>query len=206
MIAVTTPIALLEGYLEICFFVVALLVTKELVWMVKENQLPNLVKSVQAVAPRLREVLVFSLKYGALLGVLEILIAVPLALDPIRRFTLWNELSYLSGFIAEACLAWLLVPSAIHLLRPPNSLNAPTDQRIMGTVLAVVTSAGCLALQYLLGNAEAELPIYTQADSSLIAMANTVVINLPQVMLFIGLALLATNQLSEETIVEPQPD
>jgi hypothetical protein len=55
-----------------------------------------------------------------------------------------------------------------------------------------------LALRYLVGKAEAAVVVHNQWESWAIAVINTVILNTPQVFLFIALSLLALQGLGEE--------
>lgn len=63
------PVGALKDYLEILLFVLALVVTKNLVQMVVEAQRLDMITAVQRAMPRCREVLQFSLKYMAVMAV-----------------------------------------------------------------------------------------------------------------------------------------
>jgi hypothetical protein len=59
----------------------------------------------------------------------------------------------------------------------------------LGTGFAVATSASALALEYLVGKAEAVIILDKQRKGEAIAVVVTVVINAPQVLLLIGFAI-----------------
>lgn len=107
---------------------------------------------------------------------------------------------YVYGLLVDACLGWLLVPSAIRLLRPPGSPMISVQGKLMGTVFVAVTSADSLALQFLVSKVEATFMLGNQWEMEAIAVVNTVVINTPQVFLFIALALLAAQDTSAEQL------
>jgi hypothetical protein len=87
-----------------------------------------------------------------------------------------------------------------------NSILAATGEsdhhphdRNLGVSFVVVTSALSLALQSTVGKAESTVMLDKPWEGWTIAIVNTFVINAPEVLLFIGLALWATLNLSEET-------
>jgi hypothetical protein len=105
---------------------------------------------------------------------------------------------YAYSLVGEGCLAWVLVPAAIRLLRPPHSPAISVQARKWGVLAAVTTSMVVLALRYLVGKAEAAVVVHNQWESWAIAVINTVILNTPQVFLFIALSLLALQGLGEE--------
>lgn len=56
------PLGFFKNFLEICFFVVALIATKNLVQMILEEQKPDVIAAVREGLPWSREILLFSIK------------------------------------------------------------------------------------------------------------------------------------------------
>ena len=75
----------------------------------------------------------------------------------------------------------------------------------MGMIFAVATSASALALEYLVGKAETALTVDNQWEGEAVAVVNTIVINAPEVLLFIALALLAMQGLGQNTTLAAEP-
>jgi hypothetical protein len=203
------PIGTLKDYLEILLFVVALTITKNLVQMVVDAQRPDIITAVHRVVPRCREVLQFSLKYMAVMAVFGgVLILASYALTPerLRELALSRAFLFILGLIGECCLAWLLVPSAIRLLRPPGSHTVSARDRQTGTIFAVAASAVAFGLEFLVGKGESGLTLDNQWESDAIAVANSVIVNMPQILLFIALALLAIQTLDEGTSIAAVPE
>jgi len=61
-------------------------------------------------------------------------------------------------------------------------------------------------LQYLVGKAEATVLLDNQWESNAIAAVNSIIINSPQVLLFIALALLALQAWGEEGFLAAEPE
>lgn len=207
---VVYPLGTLLDLLEICLVVVAFIATKNLLQMVLEERTPNMIDALRGTAQRYREVLLFSLKYMVVLVGLEgaplLLASYLLPSEHFREFALSKESTSAFFLAAQACLAWLLVPAAIRLLRPPGSPAVSTQERGAGTFFAVAASAGSLVLQYLIGKAEVAVMFDNRFKGGAIAVANTIIINAPQVLLFIALALLATqgSQNGGSLVTEPE--
>ena len=139
-------------------------------------------------------------------GVLIVLTSSPLTPERFHELALSKVLLYVFGLVGEGCLAWLLVPSAIRLLQRPERRTILTQGRKIGATFAVTTSAGSLALQYLVGKAEATVLLDNQWESNAIAAVNSIIINSPQVLLFIALALLALQAWGEEGFLAAEPE
>jgi hypothetical protein len=205
------PVGTLKTYFEICLFVAALIVTKELVRMVLSEHEPEIGEAVRGLAPRYREVLLFSLKYivaAVLFVAFPLFLASLLPSERIREIALSKTFLICFGLIAEGCIAWLLLPAAIRMLRSPRSLAVSVQDRQLGTIYVVATALASFALEYLIGEIEAKFTYRGAGQSWAIALLNTVLINAPQVLLFIVLSLLAIRDSSEESRVfaEPKPN
>lgn len=204
------PLGFVKEFLEVCLFVVALAATKNLVCMVLKEQRPDTVAALREILPRTREILLFSLKYMAVLlvfgGVLILLGTSPLTPERVHEFFLSKALVYGLGLVCQGCLAWLSTPAAIRLMRPPGNPAISARGRKMGTVFAVATSAGALALEYLVGKVETVVVIEKQWEGLAIAVVNTIVINTPEVLLFIALSLLAIQEFGNDRLLAPESE
>jgi hypothetical protein len=145
------PLSSLKDFLEVCFFVVALVMTAKLVGMILEEQRPDLITAVRGIAPRWRGILLFSLKYMVIQG---LLVGAPLFLgnslltpERFSEFTLLKPLVFTIGLVVEGLMAWLLVPAAIRLVSASDAPIASSDCRRAGVAFAVVFSADLLALE-----------------------------------------------------------
>lgn len=204
---VVYPVGTLKDLIEIYLFVAALFTTKELVRMVLKEQRPEINEAVHGIGYRYREVLLFSIKYMAVMAalgaVLMLLASAPLRPDLLRHLLMSKAFISIFALAGECCLAWLLVPAAIRLLRLPGGPPVSAQHRKMGTVFAVATSAVSIALEYLVGRTEATFRPDSSWEGLLVAVVNTVVINAPQVMLFIALALLAIQEAPDGNLRMP---
>jgi hypothetical protein len=201
-VIVTYSLGYLKQFLEICLFVVALVVTSNLVRSIVKEQSPDMTAALREVKSQAWELALFSIKYMLILAVIG---AVPIALAlllPTSNYFLELRSSVVIlcaySLVGEGCLAWVLVPDAIRLLRPPDSPDISPQGRRLGVLAAVATSMAALTLKYLVAEAEAHFVIHHQWESWAIAVINTTTLNLPQVFLFIALALLALQRLGEE--------
>lgn len=203
------PQGALKQFVEICFFVVALAITKSLVNMVLKEQRPDIVAAVRGTVPRYREILLFSLKYMAVMAVFGgvlVLASYVLTQEHFRELAFSKVFVGVYGLVGEGCLAWLLIPSAIRLLRRPGSHAVSISDRQIGTIFAVAASAVTFGLEFLVGKAENTLILNNQWESDAIAAVNSVIVNTPQILLFIALALLAIQTLDEGASIAAAPE
>lgn len=211
---IVVPQGLLKEYLEICLFVAALVTTKNLIQMVLDEQRPNMIAALQANLSQWREILLFSLKYMAALGAMVALGAGGGTLfasasyqptyERLHEFAASKLFLYFLGVVAQACIAWLLVPAAIRLLRTQTGSIVLVEERKIGTAFAVAAAVVSLALEYGVGRAEIALVFAGKWEGMAIAMANTILINAPQVLLFIALSLLAFQGVEENPSRVPE--
>ena len=199
---VAYPLATLKDFLEICLFVVALVTTKNLLEMVVQTQRPNMIAAVQGIAPRSREVLLLSLKYMVALvgfeGVPILLAGYLVTSERFREFATSKACLFVFGLVAEGCIAWLLLPAVMRLLRPQGSPGISVFERRAGTFFAVATSAASFVLEYLVGKVQTTVMIDSRWEGEAIAVVSTSIINSPEVFLFIALALLAAGEVRKD--------
>lgn len=196
------PLGFLERFLKVFVFVVALVSTKNLVQMIIENQRPDVKVAVRGFIPRWREVLLFSIKYMAIVavfgGFLIVLTTSPLTSERFHEIALSKASFFVQALVMEGSLAWLLMPAAIRLLRSPSNPTISTQDRKLGVVFAVATAAGSLVLGSLLGNAETAIVFDSPWEAWAIGVLNSIITNALYVLLFIAIALLAIRKLEEE--------
>jgi hypothetical protein len=200
---IVTPVGLLKQFLEVCLFVAALTATKSLVQTILEEKRPDMAASLHGIRLRYPEVLLLSIKYmamwGVLGGMLVVLASSPLTSERFHEFALSKVFVNVFGLLSEGCVAWLLVPATIRLLRAPGSPVISSHERRIGVVFAVASAAASLALQFLIGKAETTLVLDLPWEGEAVAVVNAVFVNMPNVMLFITLSLLAIQGANAET-------
>jgi hypothetical protein len=203
------PIGLVEHSAEISFFVMALVVTNNLVQKIIQEQTPDTATAIREIASRFREILVFTFKYmtvmALFMGLSAVLATSSLTPERFHAVALSKTFLYSFGLLVEICLAWLLVPSAIRLLRPPDSPKISIQGRKFGTYFAVLTSAAAVLLQFLIHKAEATVILDNRWEFEAATVINTLVINVPQIFLFIALALLAIQNTEVDTSLTTEP-
>ena len=201
---VMVPIGICQHFLEVCFFTVAFAMTAKLSGMVLEEQKPDTISALKAIRSRWGEILLFSLKYMVLLGVIGAVMMLSTSVAMISYRLL--EIAASKAFVYPVTLAleagagWLLIPPAIRLVQTPGAPPISTETRTLGTILMVLTSAAALALENLVNRVEAGAMLENQLEITAVAVMNTIVVNAPEVFLFIGLSLLARQGMGEAEV------
>lgn len=202
---------LFETFLGICFYTTAFLITAQLV----SGHLQSSATEYRLVAAMLkkhrRSILVFSLK----LFLLSVLAGV-LAAEAVGFLTpRLNHLPLLYGVTApyvavfsaillSACVAYIVTPSAVTLLRLPNSPPVKSEALAVGRTFAVVavvvsSSAGIFSEaveRFFFRDVTHIHPIALQAIYAIASLLTA----FPYIVLFIALALIATGSIEESEV------
>ena len=200
-LAYSSPLSFVKDAVEVVAFVLALAVTAKMVGMIVEEQRPDLRAALRGIATQWRAILLFSIKYmaglGAMLALLALLTAS--ATNSLKSLAILASKEFLYSFsmAAVGCIAWVLMPSAMRLLQAPRLVPVSGEHRMSGAILMVITSGIALAAGDILNWAEAGVTFDNQVEVFALSVANTIVENVPEVFLFIALALLARQGLAE---------
>ncbi|HTW78287.1 MAG TPA: hypothetical protein VME23_01965 [Terracidiphilus sp.] len=200
-LVVLKPVGLCKDFLEVCFYVVALAMTAKLVGMIFEGKKPDILAALKEIAPEWRGILMFSLKYLVALGVtgavMILITSSALVSQRLLEIVASKAFVYPVGLALEAGVAWVLMPAAMRLLQTPNVAQVSVQCRRLGTVFAVLTSAAALGLEYIVGSVEAKVVLDNQWELTAVSALNSIVVNAPEVLLFIALAWLAVQHFPE---------
>ena len=181
----------------------ALAMTAKLVGMILERQKPDLMIALKGISAEWSEILLFSLKFSVVLGMIGavMILSTSSALISYRLLGIVASKAFVYPvtLALEAGAGWLLMPATIRLLTAPDAAPVSTESRKLGTILFVLTSAAALALENLIGRVEAGVILENQSEVTAVAVFNTVVMNTPEVLLFIALALLALEAKGQAT-------
>jgi hypothetical protein len=198
------PLGFCREFLDVCFFVLAFAMTSKLVGMILNEQRPDLVMALKEIMQRWRGILLFSLKYmllnGAGAAVFILLTFSPSISNRISELAASKVILYALGLVWEGCLAWLLMPAAIRLLQAPNIVPVSRENRTLGTIFTILAAAVSLVLEFFVGRAEAGIIFENQWELTAATAMNSIVVNAPNVLLFIALALLAYGSIGNENI------
>jgi hypothetical protein len=209
------PIGFMTMYSVICLFTVAMVTTAEMVNAVRRGERATLGASFKGVAARWPGILKFSFKF--LLAFLVLMGTSICLLLLWAKTTQAGEIptalwvTSLEGTLLSGCLAWLLTPAAIQLLRVPNQEPTSIEVTWRGATLAVLATAATSVLAILAQQVQKGMLIDTVAEREMVSLLIKVAVNLPDALLFISLALLAREGMSmaqirvEDTVVEPEP-
>jgi hypothetical protein len=206
---VAIPLGFLRQFIEVASFVVALVITKNLVETILGDPSLDASAALRGITQRFREISVFSIKYmvgiGLFGGCLALLSTSPLTSPRFHDLAMSKPYLYPLSLVCEACLAWLLLPATIRLLRQPSDPGASWREIKLGTVFVVATSAASLVLQPLVAYAERGFIFENRWAGEALSVVNTLIFNAPQALLFVALALLALQSLEPDASLVAEP-
>jgi hypothetical protein len=202
------PIGFATIFIVVCLFVIAMVASAQLVNADVSVQRSCLNTSLKGIASRWHKILMFAFKFlftwFILFAVSIWLLAV--LLDMMHQSELPASLwaSSIEATCVTVCLAWFLTPAAIRLLRSPNPEPVSIMVRRQGTILTLLVSSIEGLLGILAQPVDARLMTDIPVEREAVTLLTKLAVNLPDVLLFIGLALLAVN-FSGESTSQPDP-
>lgn len=181
-------------FANVCLFTVALLFTSSLVLMLLREQRPDPAIALASLRAYPKRVLLFSLKFCLLVVLLTPLVLIPASYLPSTFEKLSHATSYLiysGALLLMACVAWIMSPIAIRLLREKDSPAVSAEHKRWGRHSAILMVAAIMVLQYLVQRAEDIVRFKHGIQVTAATALATLIINFPVVLLFIALALIA---------------
>lgn len=182
-------------YVSISIETAALVLTVIMAGLILHNEQPVLAATAAA---RLRaypkRILLYSAKAWLLTLVLSTLITFFLYLPASRlRFgsPSFSVLSSGLGLLGTACLAWVMAPIAIRLLRSAGSPAISNQERELGRYAFLLAAAAGWAIGFLLHPLISELSHRLPGATEAVVIFSSLIINLPYVQLYIALAFIA---------------
>jgi hypothetical protein len=195
------PIGLATIFVVVFVFVVALVVTASLVDAIGREQTPDLRELLAGLVPRWRRILLFSLVFLVAFGVFAAGAAGILfcLLYAVHRPDLLTSAIWPPAFllVSVGCPAWLLMPAAIRLLRADKTMVVSVQARNWGTIIAILATEAGVGLGMVLQKAEARIMLDSRWELTVLSALNSILANAPDVLLFIALALLASENWEE---------
>jgi hypothetical protein len=209
----TSSSGLLIQFLSVCLYTAAFLITASLVRLFLQNLSPNLSSAVKSANLRLPAIFSFSLKLFVLSFVIALFITTPLYFFFLRSHlgstVATPYFAYGLTLLISLCVAWVITPAAITLLRSPNfkPITSETIMQGIASSILTVTASTTLALlaqiaqRSLLSNSAPMQPIAIQAIHAIASLLTSV----PYIFLLIVLALLATSDVDDANPQTPNP-
>lgn len=196
-----TPVGLASIFTVVCLFVVAFMVTAKMMDAVGQEQKIQVKEILAGLGLRWGSIFLFSfvclVTFAVFAGGAAALLV--LVLYRAHHLDLRNSPIFTFGMlpILMGCATWLLMPKAIRLLCADRTVLIPSEAKKRGAITAFIAVEAGELLGVILSKAEAPVQLSTQLGWSLLAAFNSIVANAPDVLLFIAIALLATEN-SEE--------
>ena len=195
VLLVIIPLGLATLFVTIWLFVVVLAVTCGMVDSIGREQGPNAREAVAGLSASWGRILLFSLKFLLAIGVVMVGVTAPLffVLRAVHHLEYLTSHSWLPAVLIlyVGCLIWLMMPAAIRLLRPDAAGPISTQIRNRGTILAVLVTEAGYGLGILAPRLEKGIVFEFRWELTALSAFNSVLANVPDVLLFIALALLA---------------
>jgi hypothetical protein len=190
------PIGIATILSIVWLFVAALLATATMVHSIELDQRPDAGKILTEVSAHWLRILLFALRF---LITLVVFAGGTTALSSYVLFLLHRgDLFHTSfGLIAGlvlvgiGCTAWLVIPSALRLLKRDAAALVPAYIRNQGTILAILATEAGVAVGFVVPKLEASVLLDSQWEITALSVVNSVVANAPDALLFVALALLA---------------
>lgn len=204
---ITAPLFWADSLLSICVYVAAFMVTAHFIQQLLHETAPNLSLSLQFVRPRLRKLFLFSLIIFLLFPVLEVFSTVPIAarlsfipFDPLTQ-------SLILGAVALTAIGFIMAPSALRLIQPPQSYSVSPSAKMQARIFAAIAVAATVILGYTLPAIERgfynDFSAHWQILGPLLSIVGSLIATFPYIALAIALSLLATRGPQDSpTIVE----
>ncbi len=208
-VAVTLPVYAVTYFADACIFASALVLTGSLVRIVLSHPEANLTEiRSQRILSHLardgRRILDFALKYGSLATVMMGTIGLPLTYLVFSRGNLnpsyGNLVTAGEMIVTGLIFAWVMAPIAIRLLRSTNSEEVSPAASRIGRFSMMIAAAATVLLGRSLSVLLAELSINWPHAWSVLGILERLVVNSPEVFLFVVLVLIA-----DEVTVEKHP-
>ncbi len=187
------PLGLGREYLTVVVFVVAFVVTARQVRVALDGAVPEVPSSVKFVLSRWRSILLFSLAFMAILGVLTgigtTVLTFPTTLAHLSA-PAFHLAVFIASLIATSLMAGILAPWSLRLLQQPESALTATV-KLSARTLAMAAFALQPVLGDILLRTEARMAAGQKWEATGLSVINTVATNLPLALLFVVLGLLA---------------
>jgi hypothetical protein len=194
---------LLQGtnYLTSFLTAVALVLTASLVFMVLRGQKPSIATALSALRDYQRRIAVYALKNWALGLLFLALIGFPVS-SLVSAYTsasptVWNIVAGCEVLLTLPCVAWIMAPIALALLRPADSEPVSPLQKRQARYFWIAVGVVGFALSWVL-HPLLNLPTTHLPGQPVLSYLRALLVASPNVLLYIALALIAAD--------EPLPD
>jgi hypothetical protein len=168
------------------------------------QQRPDVRAALAEIAPQWKRILWFSLKF--LIAFLVVTAAISYPPIKLSNAAHHPEIAASMFFIpievllVIGCVSWLLIPAAIRLLQAPEVGPITAEDRRRGTIFAILAVAVATALGELFQRAESVMTFTSHTESTVAYLVTALLVNAPDVLLFIALSLLALKDACNNSI------
>lgn len=181
-------------YVNVCLLTAALMVTACLIAALVHGQRFGWKNALSSLRIRAKSILVFALKLAALMLVSTAILILPVSYVDVH----WNldQTQYFpaaigGAIVTNALIAWIVTPMALRLLQSPGGTLLDAQRKKLGRYSAVITVFVIAVLEFAIPRAESRLQLHSNLQAQTLFALNDLANNLPFLLLFIVLALLA---------------
>jgi len=190
------PIGIATIVMVVCLLVASLLATAAMVDSIEQEQRPDTRKILADLVARWRRILLFSLRFlitfGFFAGGTAALLYYMLFLAH-RRDLLASSWSFAGiMLVGVGSSTWLILPTAMRLVGEKAAVLVSAQARNRGTIVAILATAAGAAIGFFVWRLEASMALNSRWEIAALSVSNSVISNAPDVLLFVALALLAS--------------
>lgn len=190
------PIGIATIIAVVCLFVAALSATAVMVDSIEREQRPEAREILADIAAHWRRILLFALRFLITFGVFAAGTMVPsyYLLYLAHRQDLLTSFWLVAGLmlVVVGCTAWLIMPATMRLLRGEAAVKVLAQTRNRGTILAILAVEAGVMLGFFVPKLEASILLTSRWEITALSVFNSVIANAPDALLFVALALLAS--------------
>ena len=207
----SAPVEVAQHLLDTILAAVALVWTARCVESILAGESTALASALRRLKADQGRILWFALKFAAcvLAGVLLLYaIGTPLTIILNQKFGASITVSsWLFGGTIVTAAAWIATPWAITLLRDADSPPIKRDEIRVARTLAVLVAASTVVLGFAYNSIRHRIQVGSPIEGKMVGAIAGLIVNSPQILLFIAFALLSSRQASPAEIIDAaEPD
>jgi len=195
------PIGITSIVAVVYLFVIALLATATVVHSIEREHRLDQKEMLGELVAEWRRALLFALRFLITLVACAAALLTPTyySLIQMHRWSLVRSVWFEAAMapIIVGCVAWLVMPSAIRLLRGTTT-PVSAQQRTLGTIQTILAVEAGIAIGYLVPKFESAMLLDSRWEAIALSVSNSVVANAPLAVLFVGLSVLANQPPTQE--------
>jgi hypothetical protein len=191
----SVPLQLATRYVNACLFTAALVVIAALVAAILSEQRVDWASARIGLRVRRKRILLYALQFCVLMLIVAGVFSLPPIFIPAFQFRPgrwgYSLFDVIWALLLSACVAWIMAPLAVKLLRPPDQPAVDAEQKKVSRYAALIAASLTAMLQLLGWSTENHLFFHSRIEITAVSALINLVVNLPLPLLFVALALIA---------------